>query len=486
MSVKVRTHRWHRRLVFGLLVLGLAIGALASWAADAPAEKPIEGAWQGSLKTGALELRIVFHFAKDKQGKLAASMDSPDQGAKGLAIDAVTREGATIRLDARRIGASYEGKLDANGRAIKGQWKQSGQVFALDVARLDKAPDYRRPQDPQKPYPYRDEQVTYQNTAAGVKLAGTLTLPKSDRPAPAVLLLSGSGAQDRDESILGHRPFLVLADYLTRHGIAVLRSDDRGVGGSTGDSGAATTDDLAGDALAGVAYLKSRKEIDPRQIGLVGHSEGGMIAPLAAGRSADVAYIVLMAGTGVPGDQIVLHQGQRIARAQKADEKRIASARDLQEKIFAIIKSQPDAQSAERKITEALSESDAYATAPTPEAREAVRSQVEAQTKVMLTPWFRYFISYDPRPALTKVRCPVLAICGEKDLQVDPKQNLPPISAALAEAGNSDVTVVELPGLNHLFQHCQTGSPAEYGKIDETFASEALSLVAQWIAQRTR
>ena len=278
----------------------------------------------------------------------------------------------------------------------------------------------------------------------------------------------------------------MLADFRTRRGIAVLRADDRGVGGSTGSTNDSTTADLSGDALAGVEFLKSRKEIDPRRIGLLGHSEGGLIAPLAATRSADVAFIVLLAGTGVTGDQIILHQGERIARVQKADEKRIAAAKALQREIFEIVKREPDAAKAEQRILAAVTASEAFATAPTPETKAAVQSQVAQQAKVMMTPWFRFFLSYDPAVALRKVHCPVLAICGEKDLQVDPKQNLPPIAAALEQAGNRDVTILELPGLNHLFQHCQTGSPVEYGKIDETFSPEALELIADWIVKRTK
>ncbi len=486
-ATRMRANPSFRRLLALIAAVVFVAVAIATFAADGrAAEQPIEGPWQGSLKLGAIELRIVFHFARDTEGQLTATMDSPDQGAKGLPIESATRKQDHIVLEARSIGGSYEGTISADGRNIKGTWKQSGQTLPLDLVRLDKEPDYRRPQEPEKPYPYREEQVNYQNEAAGVKLAGTLTLPRSDRPVPAVILLTGSGAQERDESSLGHKPFLVLADYLTRRGIAVLRADDRGVVGLTGSTNDSTTADLSGDALAGVEFLKSRKEIDPRRIGLLGHSEGGLIAPLAATRSADVAFIVLLAGTGVTGDQIILHQGERIARVQKADEKRIAAAKALQREIFEIVKREPDAAKAEQRILAAVTASEAFATAPTPETKAAVQSQVAQQAKVMMTPWFRFFLSYDPAVALRKVHCPVLAICGEKDLQVDPKQNLPPIAAALEQAGNRDVTILELPGLNHLFQHCQTGSPVEYGKIDETFSPEALELIADWIVKRTK
>jgi pimeloyl-ACP methyl ester carboxylesterase len=301
-----------------------------------------------------------------------------------------------------------------------------------------------------------------------------------------VLLISGSGGQDRDESILGHKPFLILADYLTRRGIAVLRVDDRGVGGTSGDASKATTADFTDDVLAGVAYLKSRKDIDPRRIGLIGHSEGALIAPLAATRSPDVAFIVLLAAAGVPGDEIIMRQGELIARAQKADEAKIAESQKLQRQLLEILKNEPDAEKAKARLREAFANSSALAAAGTPAAREALEKQIAAQVDVMLTPWFRYYVAYDPAPTLRKVRCPVLALNGDKDLQVDSKQNIPPITQALAASNNGDSTIMELQGLNHLFQHCTTGSPVEYGRISETFAPKALDLIGNWIVSRTQ
>src|SRR5262249_4567618 len=329
------------------------------------------------------------------------------------------------------------------------------------------------------------EEVAYENSAAKIKLAGTLTLPRTDGPVPAVLLITGSGAQDRDESLLGHKPFLVLADYLTRRGIAVLRVDDRGVGGSTGKVSESTTDDFTGDVLAGVAFLKGHREIDKGRIGLCGHSEGALVAPLAASRSDDVAFIVMLAGTGVPGEEVIFRQQELIARAQGVDGLALAAARGSQEQIFKIMREQPDLAQAEEQIRKVVAEQIAAAAAAAPDSKDALEAQANAQVKALFTPWYRFFLTYDPRPALRKVRCPVLALIGEKDLQVDPRQNLEPIEMALKEGGNRDYTAKELQGLNHLFQHCQTGSPAEYGKIDETFSPEALKLVGDWIVERT-
>ncbi|MBI3838000.1 MAG: alpha/beta fold hydrolase [Planctomycetia bacterium] len=449
-----------------------------------PSDRSIDGVWQGVLKASGVELRLVFRVAKDEQGQLTASMDSPDQGAKGIRIDTATLAGDDVRFEVKRIKGAFEGKLSADGREIKGQWKQLGPALALDLKRLDKEPDYSRPQEPKKPYPYAEEEVVYENATASVKLAGTLTLPVSDQSVPAVLMITGSGAQDRDETLLGHKPFLVLADYLTRRGIAVLRVDDRGVGGSTGDTAASTTDEFVGDVLAGVAYLKGRKEINPRRIGLIGHSEGGIIAPLAASRSADVAFIVMLAGTGTTGEEIVYRQGGLIAKAQGANDLTVAASRVVQRQIFKIVKEEPDRSKAEQQVRDVLATAGTLAAVVVP--KETLQAQAETQVKAVFSPWFRFFLTYDPQPALRKVRCPVLAINGEKDLQVDPKQNLQPIEAALKEGGNSDYTLKELPGLNHLFQHCQTGSPSEYATIDETFAPEALELVAEWIRERTK
>jgi pimeloyl-ACP methyl ester carboxylesterase len=485
--IRSRANASFRRLLVALpLVAAGIVGLIASATAGRAAEPDVVGHWKGTLKAGALELRIIFNISKSPQGQLTANMDSPDQGAKGLPIDSVKLDGDKLTLEARRIAGAYQGAISDDGREIKGQWRQAGQTMQLDLVRLEKEPDYTRPQEPTKPYPYDEQEVTLENKVAGIKLAGTLTLPRSSTPAPAVVLLTGSGAQDRDESIVGHKPYLVLADYLTRRGIAVLRLDDRGIGGSTGSVAQSTSPEFADDALAAIAYLKTVKQIDSRKIGLIGHSEGGMIAALAASRSSDVAFIVMLAGTGVPGEQIILHQGEAIARAIKADEKLIAAGRELQARLFAIAKRDTNLQEAQDEIIKLMLDSPSYKAAPTPEARKALEANVAAQAQAMFTPWFRAFLVFDPAVAMEKVRCPVLALTGEKDLQADPKQNLPPMAAAFKRAGNNDVTIRELPGLNHLFQHCETGSPTEYGRIEETFAPEAMSTIADWILERTK
>jgi fermentation-respiration switch protein FrsA (DUF1100 family) len=332
-----------------------------------------------------------------------------------------------------------------------------------------------RPQEPKPPFPYSQEEVACESLEPGVKLAGTLTIPDSQGPFPAVLLITGSGSQNRNEEIMGHKPFLVLADYLTRRGIAVLRVDDRGVGGSSAGPPTATSLNFAQDVLGGVAYLKSRKEVDPGKIGLIGHSEGGIIAPIAANQSSDVAFIVLMAGSGVKGEDILLEQGRLLMRANGASEELMQENTKVQKMLFSVIKSTSDNKAAEKQMREFLS-------TVTP----AIRDTALAQMNMALSPWMRFFVTYDPQTALRKVRCPVLAINGEKDLQVPPSQNLPAIENALRAGGNKDFKVVELPGLNHLFQTCKTGTVSEYGQIDETISPTALELMGSWILQHTR
>jgi pimeloyl-ACP methyl ester carboxylesterase len=465
------------------LTLLILLGLAAAGCAAAP-DDPV-GLWMGTLDAGGAKLRLAFHVSRNPDGSIHATADSLDQGASGLQVDGFGIADGTLRIEMKMIGGSFEGKLSADGKRAEGKWSQSGASLPLTLERVDKLPEIRRPQAPVKPYPYAEEEVSYENAAAGVKLAATLTYPKSGGPFPAVVLITGSGAQDRNESLLGHQPFLVLADYLTRRGIAVLRADDRGVGGSTGDPNKATTEDYAGDALAGVAYLKTRIEIDPKRIGLVGHSEGGMIAPMAAARSSDVAFIVMIAGSGVDGEHIVLEQQDLIAKALGATDEAVAAQHAQTEEIIAIVKEGKDSATAEKLIRDTLTARYAPMTEEQRKASgvtdEAIETQIQATVGEMLSPWFRFFLAYDPAPTLAKVRVPVLAVWGSKDLQVPPAQNLPVVEAALKAGGNAHHTVKELPGLNHLLQTATTGSPTEYAQIEETMSPAALQLIAGWI-----
>jgi fermentation-respiration switch protein FrsA (DUF1100 family) len=457
---------------------------------DNSAIEEIEGLWLGTLQVqGGMELRLLFNISISPDGSVNATMDSVDQGAKGMPVDVVTYKDGNLHLGIKSIRGTFDGTLKEDGNTIEGEWKQSELALPLVLSRVNETPDTRREQDPVKPYPYNEEEVSYENEEAGVKLAGTLTTPKSEGPFPAVILISGSGQQNRDEEILGHRPFLLLSDYLTRRGIAVLRVDDRGVGGSTGNFSQATTEDFAGDVLAGIEYLKSREDIDPARIGLIGHSEGGLIAPIVAVESPDVAFIVMMAGPGITGEEILYLQSELISRAEGADNETLARNAALMKSIYSVVKEEQNDTLAAEKLqklimdeVENMSEEEKKSSGYSEEALEA---QVNAQVQNLISPWMRFFLTYDPAPTLMKVKCPVLAINGEKDLQVPPEENLQAIEEALKAGGNRDYTVKELPGLNHLFQTAETGSPSEYARINETISPAALELIGDWVSEHT-
>ncbi len=464
-----------RLLTFALILSIVTASAIAQQAAAPPVPevKPsdLDGAWLGAIDTGAIKLRVVFNIANTANG-LTATMDSIDQGAKGVPVSAVTRKGSTLTIDMRQIGGGYVGEIAPDLQSISGTWSQGGAAFPLILKRAQAEElQLRRPQMPVKPYPYREEEVAYDNAAANVKLAATLTIPSGKGPFPAVLLITGSGPQDRDESLMGHKPFLVLADYLTRKGIAVLRADDRGVGKSTGKFANATTADFATDAEAGFAYLLSRPEVDRSRIGLIGHSEGGLIAPMLASRNSRIAFIVLLAGGGVPGHELLVEQVRMIAAASGAREDQVAAAASRERDLLALVRSEKDDAVLMQKMRERL-------------AGQVQEAQLASQVKTVTSPWFRYFLDYDPATSLRKVTCPVLALNGQKDTQVSSSQNLPAIRKALTEAGNKRFEIVELAGLNHLFQTAKTGAPSEYGAIEETMSPVVLEKIAAWITSQ--
>jgi len=453
-------------------------------AQQAPGPQAFKGVWTGLLDAGAVKLRLVLHVDAAEGGALTGTMDSPDQGANGIPATSVTVDGSTLRFAIAPLSAVFEGTLSADGSRLEGTFTQGPARLPLTVTRGEAPPPPERPQVPEPPFPYRVEDVRVQNANGGVTLAGTLTLPPGPGPFPGVALVSGSGPQDRDEALMGHKPFLVLADHLTREGIAVLRYDDRGVGGSTGTFATATSEDFTSDALAAVAFLQGRDDIGA--VGIVGHSEGGLVGPMAAARSTDVDFVVMLAGPGIPGDEILYLQGALIARAGGASEEAVAANQDVQERIFAIVRAEPDSAAASAKLSAALDE---IVAALPEETRRRMGDEVSpqalrAQASQVNTPWFRFFLTYDPRPTLERVRVPVLALNGSLDLQVPAEANLREIAAALARGGNRDATARALPGLNHLFQTATTGAPTEYATITETMSPVALQAVSGWIKER--
>lgn len=463
-------------------------------AASTQGPSPLIGDWLGKLNTGAISLRIVFHIKVDPAGKLTATMDSPDQSAYGLPVGDVTIAGKAVKFDLPAVNGSLIGTLDDSGKVITGRWEQGGASLPITLT-LSDTPivPVKRPQTPEAPFPYTERYITFPSMAKEITLAGTLTVPKGHGPFPAAVFVSGSGGQDRDETMLGHKPFQVLADQLARLGIATLRYDDRGVGLSNGDQATGTSKDFANDAEGAHRFLKTAANIKRTKIGFIGHSEGALIAPMVAARIPDVAFVVMLAGPGVPGKDVILKQSEAIMKAMKASPAEIKKSRDSQLKIIAavdaVVRKNPSNPDPNKLVAALKKETDALIAAlPLADRIEAQknRAMVDAQVQQFATPWFRYFLNYDPRTALRKVKVPVLVMNGDKDLQVIASQNVPEVEKALRAGGNKRVTVRLMPGLNHFFQHAVTGSPQEYGTIDETFAPEAIKEIGAFIRSVNR
>jgi hypothetical protein len=430
---------------------------------------------------------MELHFSKISAEKYFAFMKSPDQTDKEMPADLVTLNGDSIRIDFKSIPGSgyYSGKI-LSDTLIDGVWGQGGRTFPLPVFRIEKLTVVVRPQNPIKPYPYKEEEVTVVNKGAGVTLAGTFTYPDKGENFPVVVLITGSGPQNRDEELLGHKPFLVLSDYLTRNGIAVLRCDDRGTAKSTGNFATSTTKDFATDVLACIEYLKTRKEINPKEIGLIGHSEGGIIAPMVAAECKDVAFIVMMAGTGLTGEKILELQTRLISRAEGTPDAEIERIISLNKKCYKIAVEEKDSLIAVSKLNKLFDNFYNSLTAEEKKIMGGTADDLKLKTRQILSPWFKFFLSYNPKQSLAKLKIPVLAIDGEKDLQVPAKENLAVIENTLKKAGNKNYKIILFPGLNHLFQTAVTGSPTEYKNIEETISPAVLSAIRDWINKTTK
>ncbi len=437
----------------------------------------ISGQWNGILKVPGAQLRIVVNISKTETG-YASTLDSPDQGAKGIPTASTTFENSALKLEIPAIKGAYTGTLNGEN-IIVGKLTQNGQSFDVNLSKENIPTQvFARPQEPKKPYPYYTEDVKFVNKSANITLAGTLSLPKKEGNFPAVILITGSGAENRDEEIFGHKPFLVLSDYLTKKGIAVLRLDDRGVGESSGNSNMSTTLDFAGDIQAGVDYLKTRNEINKKKIGLIGHSEGGIIAPMVAGNSKDISFIVLLAGPGLRGDKILLLQNELIKRQIGMPEIEVQKENEMFKGVYdLIIASAINDESLKSTISSYLK---------TQYNDPSKDPNVQSLTAQITNTWWYNFIKLDPLPFLKKVKCPVLALNGSKDLQVPAEVNLESIKKTLIESGNKKVTTKVLPNLNHLFQECQTGLPTEYLTIEQTFSPIALEEISNWLLVQTK
>ncbi|MDD3080525.1 MAG: alpha/beta fold hydrolase [Paludibacter sp.] len=443
----------------------------------------ITGDWNGVLSVQGMNLRLVFHVKQENQ-VFSATMDSPDQGAKDIPMSSVTYTDDTLTIEYQAVGIVYTARLIEPDK-LSGEFKQGGLKLPLEMTHEAVPVPESKPkaQDPVKPYPYNSEDVTFENKQAGTTLAGTFTFPKTEGTFKTVVLITGSGPQNRDEELLGHKPFLVLSDYLTRHGIAVLRFDDRGCFKSSGNFQTATTPDFATDVEAAVAYLQTRKEVDKKKIGLIGHSEGGLIAPMVAAHNKNIGFIVLMAGPGIKGSDIILLQQELVGKANGVNQDDLEAAHAMNQHIFDMIDKNQNTDSLKNDIKKYIL--DEIAKHPELMKQEGtsmnMEELVDAQMKQITSPWFLYFLKYNPVPVLEKVKCPVLAINGSKDLQVPAQVNLKAIEDALTKAHNKNFVIKEMSGLNHLFQECKTGSPNEYAGIEQTISPSALTTIADWI-----
>lgn len=441
-----------------------------------PRIQGMDGSWHGKIGVGAAVLRLVLHVRTGPRGTIA-KLDSPDQLATGLPVSELARERDGVRFALPSAGATFAGKLSSDAKVLDGLWSQGDAVLPLRLERRDSASraELRRPQMPQLPYPYREVEAIFPNAVAPeVSLAGTLTVPEGAGPFPAVVLISGSGGQDRDSTLFGHKPFLVLADHLTRNGIAVLRVDDRGVGKSTGSREEATTADFATDVAAGVAWLRARPEIDSAGIGLIGMSEGGIIAPMVAAADPKIAFNVLLAAPAGRGDELWLEQYRTLGASMGSTSVELDRHEPLMRRVVEAVRDAPDAETAKQRARAVLATASAEEDLPA-HARDSLLAQ-------LTTPWMRFFLRCDTLAALREVRSPILALNGSNDVQVDARRNLVAIREAAAQ--NADITVKEVRGVNHLFQTAPTGAIGEYADIEETIAPVVLEQITSWLTQR--
>lgn len=448
-------------LISGLMVTMASFGMSFSTMPDG-----LIGIWLGKMKpTEQLEIRVAFEIKKDESSKLSATMSVIEQKAFDIVMDQVTLNGDTVTILFKAANLSFNGIYNAEKQIIDGHYTQSGISFPLVLSPVDALPKtVVRPQTPRQPFPYQEEEVAFDNKSAGVRLAGTLTVPILDQPGPAIILIAGSGKNDRNGTKMGH--FLLLADYLTRNGYIVLRSDKRGVGQSTGDYANATTEDFASDIHAAIDFLKTRPEVDARHIGLIGHSEGAVIAPMVASVRKDVSYIILMGGVGLRGDRLLLLQTRKLAEVNGGTPEAIDHQVEQFERYYSIIQEKYDDETIISRI------------------REVNPEVSEGTIKMLMKPWIKYFTACDPSLYIKKVKCPVLAVTGSKDLQSPPEENLRNIETALKAGRNKHYSIKILPGLNHLFQTAQSGSPLEYEKIEEIIAPVALDCLVEWLGKQ--
>ena len=444
----------------------------------------LPGTWEGKISVG-VELRVVFHFAIDSSGQLTGTTDSPDQGVKDVPCSNILMNGDSLSLDVKNFGASFRGIFKSDS-AISGELIQ-GKSIDLVLKKVLKVSTLNRPQTPVPPFPYVSEDVEYDNTSHNLHYGATITIPKGKGPFPAVLLITGSGPQNRDEEILEHKPFLIIADELSRNGIMVMRVDDRGMGKSSGTFSNSTTADFADDVNTSIEYLKKRKEVDTRHLGMLGHSEGGMIAPMVASKRNDIDFIVLLAAPGQKVTKLMQEQNVAILLSSGFDKKTADAYGQLYYNMEVAVLSSNNPEDSKVKLKAAIKEWKKNTPLNTVIATTGIRDDstqekfIQSISAGFNSSWFKYFLQFDPYPYLSKLHCRVLALNGDKDLQVLSQPNLAGIKSALQKSKSPGFEVKEMPGLNHLFQHCKKCTVAEYGQLEESFSPEVLQMISNWI-----
>jgi len=458
-------------------------------ASASPSLEMLAGEWETELGPGGI-LRLLVRLNRGPCGLLVGTLDSPDQGQRDLPLTQVHARGDSIVIEASYLGLRMTVSRPQTGTSpdLRGTFSQNGTLQSLLLRRSTGALTTSRPQDPVGPRDYIEREVQFASASAGIRLAGMLTLPSGRGPHPAVVLISGSGAQDRDESIAGHRPFLVLADFLTRCGFAVLRTDDRGIGASTGRVIDARLEDLADDVHGALTFLRSLPEIDAGRLGVIGHSEGGYVASLVATRDTALRAVVLLAGPAVSGRSLLLAQHSALLRAAGDAPPLVRVDSSMLHAIFNVIDRRPSVGELASMVDSAISR---WLRELSPDDRRLATAQLQQRSaaqdsaSIVLwnSVWFRSFYFHDPSRTLGRIQTPVLALFGERDLQVPAQQSADAIRRLFASERSALLTTRIMPELNHLMQPAATGLLAEYRRIDTTIAPAVLDAIASWMGQ---